>query len=344
MAWRIHFTADDLARTRVAPTLGPLAETLLGFSMLRGEAKLPNAFSGWREDVRPRLSPAMRPLAAVIPGGHFGVDLWSLTGEAPTIDQGLRALVAMRPEHVRAELEYYTMDMHCPLSSEAWRIADHADRGRQILARAAQATHAALVEPYWPRVHAHLHAERVSRSRLLLDGGVERLFETISPCVRWRSPVLEIDVRHEHDVRLDGRGFELVPSMFIGDRPLLLLDLANPATPARFLFSAARDGWALSHGAERDGRHSGSLAALMGRTRAAALGRIAHGCSTSELAHYLGVSVAGASQHATVLRDNGLIVTRREGSAVLHTITTLGVEMLRVNGSHNRDLDWNLFS
>jgi DNA-binding transcriptional ArsR family regulator len=107
------------------------------------------------------------------------------------------------------------------------------------------------------------------------------------------------------------------------------------------VFSAARDAAELFDGYPR---HSGALAALMGRTRATALARIAYGCSTSELAHYLGVSVAAASQHATVLRDNGLIVTRRAGSAVLHTVTPLGAEMLRVNDSHEGDLDWNLFS
>ena len=33
MVWRIHFTADDLARIRVGPTLGPLAETVMAVSV-----------------------------------------------------------------------------------------------------------------------------------------------------------------------------------------------------------------------------------------------------------------------------------------------------------------------
>jgi DNA-binding transcriptional ArsR family regulator len=58
---------------------------------------------------------------------------------------------------------------------------------------------------------------------------------------------------------------------------------------------------------------------------------IADGCTTTELAARVGVSVAAASQHATVLREAGLITTRRQGSAVLHSLTPLGVELLHVS-------------
>jgi DNA-binding transcriptional ArsR family regulator len=55
-----------------------------------------------------------------------------------------------------------------------------------------------------------------------------------------------------------------------------------------------------------------SLNALPGRTRAAALATIARGCTTSELAVKVGTSAASASEHATVLREAGLIETRRQ--------------------------------
>ena len=35
MAWRIHFTPDDLERIQVSPTLGPLSETWMAVSLLR---------------------------------------------------------------------------------------------------------------------------------------------------------------------------------------------------------------------------------------------------------------------------------------------------------------------
>lgn len=43
----------------------------------------------------------------------------------------------------------------------------------------------------------------------------------------------------------------------------------------------------------------------------------------------MGISLAAASQHASVLRGAGLIATRRQGSAVLHVLTPLGAELLQ---------------
>jgi DNA-binding transcriptional ArsR family regulator len=42
----------------------------------------------------------------------------------------------------------------------------------------------------------------------------------------------------------------------------------------------------------------------------------------------LGISPAAASQHASVLRNAGLLVTRRDRNTVLHTLTPLGSAML----------------
>ena len=48
----------------------------------------------------------------------------------------------------------------------------------------------------------------------------------------------------------------------------------------------------------------------------------------AELARAAGVSLASASEHATVLRNAGLITSRREGRRVSHTITWLGQQLL----------------
>jgi DNA-binding transcriptional ArsR family regulator len=73
-----------------------------------------------------------------------------------------------------------------------------------------------------------------------------------------------------------------------------------------------------------------SLANLLGRTRSSVLTTIAESphLTTKELASLLGISPAGASQHATVLREAGLISTRREGGAALHTLATAGFALL----------------
>ena len=130
------------------------------------------------------------------------------------------------------------------------------------------------------------------------------------------------------DIHLRGRGLSLVPSLFVGDRLVLLTDLGEPEAPIRLVFPSAPDTLALARLWSNGNGHGGALAALLGHNRAAVLLRIADGCTTSELAQRAGISLASASQHATVLREAGLITTRRDGGAVLHNLTSLGANLL----------------
>jgi DNA-binding transcriptional ArsR family regulator len=327
MAWRIHFTADDLARTTVAGTLGPFAETVLGLSMLHRPCPRPALYDSWRERMRSSLNPQMKPLTALMPIGAVGLDLLTLVGEAPTMGQGVDALLAMRREDVLTELEYGARRGRLPAS--AWTLATRDGAGRRRLADAALAAYEVIVAPHWARMQSHLRAERANRGRILLDGGVERLLATLHPeRIRWRPPVLEIEVCPELDLHLGGRGLTLVPSVFVGRIPVLLWDLNDRSAPPRLVFSAARDPLTRGRLLAPSGNGTHPLAALVGRTRAAALRQIGDGCTTSELARHLGVSPAAASQHATVLRDAGLITTLRQGNRVWHSLTPLGFALL----------------
>jgi DNA-binding transcriptional ArsR family regulator len=50
---------------------------------------------------------------------------------------------------------------------------------------------------------------------------------------------------------------------------------------------------------------------------------LSSGCTTTQLAQRVGISLASASHRAAVLRDAGLVASRRTGSAVLRTLTPL---------------------
>jgi hypothetical protein len=63
---------------------------------------------------------------------------------------------------------------------------------------------------------------------------------------------------------------------------------------------------------------------------------IADGCTTTELAQRCGVSLAGASRQAGILREAGLITTRRAGQAVRHDLTVLGRMVLDGSGGPTR--------
>lgn len=322
MAWRIHFTSEDMLRTRIAPTLGPLGEAILGLRLLCCAKSHPPGLGQWRDQARTRLHPRMRPLAALGPHGTLGVDLWTLTGETATIEAGVEALLAMRPEQVRAELDIISMDTELP--AWAWELSDRDATARRVLADSAQATYHAILEPIWPRVRNHLHGESAVRGRALIEGGVERLFTTLHPRIRWQAPVLEVGMRSDADIMLRGRGLVLVPSLFIGERFVLLTDVSQEDVPPKLVFPAPMPD-PLGMGA---GKRRSALANLLGHNRATVLSRISEGCTTSELARRAGVSLAAASQHATVLREAGLITTRRDGGAVFHSLTALGAELL----------------
>jgi len=162
----------------------------------------------------------------------------------------------------------------------------------------------------------------------MASGGAELLLSSLRcPAIRWRSPVLEMRASSDLDLHLNGSGIVIVPSMFAGRLASLHVDGRDLSAPPRLVLPAADASAGDQPGGELIGGGA-ALAALLGRTRAAALRAIADGCTTSELARLCGVSIAAASQHATVLRNAGLIVTHRQGSSVLHVLTPLGADLL----------------
>ena len=326
MVWRIHFSEADLARIQVSPTLGPLAETVLALALLRCSRQPRTMLSEWRGQVR--VTPQMRPLTALIPPDCNGVDLPTLVGETATIEQGVQALLDVPREHLLVEMEW--IDRRHRLPPLAWAMAEPG--GRPELAEATQVAYQELIQPFWPRIRASLHAEQAARRRTLAAEGPGALLASLQgPMIRWRPPVLEIMRPGQVEMVLAGRGIALVPSVFVGRAPSLHENPNDEDEMARLILPAEGAGrarlWAASRGLA--GSRGSALAALVGRNRAAVLQSIADGCTTTELARRVGISLAAASQHASVLRKAGLIATRRQGSAVLHVLTPLGAELLQ---------------
>ena len=204
--------------------------------------------------------------------------------------------------------------------------------GRPELAEATQVAYQELIQPFWPRIRASLHAEQAARRRTLAAEGPGALLASLQgPLIRWRPPVLEILRPGRVEMELEGRGLALVPSVFVGRAPSLHENPNDEDEMPRLILPTEDAGrarlWAVSRGLA--GSRGSALAALVGRNRAAVLQSIADGCTTTELARRVGISLAAASQHASVLRRAGLIATRRQGSAVLHVLTPLGAELLQ---------------
>ncbi|GGZ16015.1 ArsR/SmtB family transcription factor [Streptomyces avidinii] len=329
---RIHFTAEDLARTRVGAGIGAAAEAYSGLAMLR-DTRTPLPFQGWRSAVGRRLGEEARPLLALLPDRGPTLDLVTIAGNAPSIGEAVERLLGAPRVRLREELE----DLSVRPADAPWvrSLMDADVDALRQLARALEACHRTAVAPYWDRAASHLDAVRAACARTLMEGGVERLLEGLCvPIVRWRAPVLE--VRHPRDIefRLGGRGLVIVPAVFMRREPTLFWDPGDGAAPPRLTVPTVNEvevGAALWNLTGTTAQ--GALGALLGRTRAAALKVTVGGCNTTELARRLNVSLAAASQHATVLRNANLITTNRRGGAVLHSITALGIDLLASEGA-----------
>jgi DNA-binding transcriptional ArsR family regulator len=133
------------------------------------------------------------------------------------------------------------------------------------------------------------------------------------------------------DIQLDGRGLVIVSSVFLSSTPRLFVDAHSRDHSPVLAYPTPLD--IMSAMALWDPRlcNDRALGALVGRTRAAILEALTETYTTSQLGRKVGVSAAAASQHTAVLREAGLIMTRRKQNKVLHTVTGLGSALIKGN-------------
>lgn len=195
------------------------------------------------------------------------------------------------------------------------------------LAGALRSAHEVVVAPHWPRIRQSFQADVAWRGRLLAAHGIKACLASTHPLAAWAGTVLEVDGPPHYEVRLGGRGLLLMPSPFWTGRPLLAEGPDGPDGRCVLLYPALTPLPLVGPGPAQ-----GALDALLGRTRAAVLQSLIERRTTSELARDLDISLPSASEHARTLRAAGLITTEREGKAVLHSVTGLGVDLLRSGG------------
>lgn len=299
-----------------------LWETILSFHRLR-DRRGATVFGEWRSETRARLNGETRLLAALVPPRGYFPDFLTPPEARDGLDAGLEALAATAPGRLRTELAL-VVARRGSVPVLPGRLAALAEGRPEQLARligVLRSYYRAAVEPYWPHLQARVEADRAVRGRALLDGGAEELLASLPPVLRWRTPVLEADYPVDRELHLNGRGLLLQPSFFCRGTPVVYRDTELPPVLVYPVAHACEPAFG-----ERRGP---SLGKLVGHTRSAVLQAIRNGGTTSELARRAGVSLASASQHAAVLREAGLVVTLRNGNAVLHTLTPLGAALLR---------------
>ncbi|MEV1289027.1 winged helix-turn-helix domain-containing protein [Micromonospora sp. NPDC049679] len=331
---RIFFSSEDIARTRVAPA-DPVWELVLSLHLLQGRSRDP-IMAGWRRDVSRALrrdtdSRDLRLLFALNPPRGYFPDFLTPYNSLQGFEAGLAAVRATPPELLHRDLTLFAAGN--PLPATASALARGEPEVLQHLTDSMERYRDVAIAPYWERIQAAVEADRTRRSRSLLDGGAEGLLASLRPAMQWDSGVLRVlDYPARRELHLDGRGLLLVPSFFCARTPVALVDpslppvLVYPVDRLGALASAPGEGETRPPAGGADGQ--AALAALLGRTRAAVLEVVDGGCSTGEVARRLHISPAAASQHATVLRNAGLLVSHRDRNTVLHTLTPLGRAML----------------
>jgi hypothetical protein len=321
---RIYFTGQDLARFRIASTPDPMWEVLLSLHQLQSRAGALH-FRTWRSTVRQQVSRALRPLIELAPPHGYSPDFLTPAAGADGLDSGVDALLATPIERLQTDLGRFAA--YRPASSWTRALASGERDSIAHLATAVRRYHRIAVAPYWSRIQAAVDAERAARARLMSERGFEGMMASLHPDLRWRPPVLEVHgFTVTRDIHLDGRGLRLIPSVFCWQQPTLLRD---PELPPVLVYPVEhRLGLPGTTGTGPGRPPNKPLAALLGPTRAAVLAAVDAGCTTTELARRVGISLAAASQHASVLRDAGLITTRRLGGSVLHSLRPLGTDIL----------------
>ncbi|MQA79009.1 MAG: helix-turn-helix domain-containing protein [Streptosporangiales bacterium] len=319
---RIHFTCDDLARTTIAAGPDPLWELLLSLHVIQhGRGEL--VYGPWRREARRRLPRSAQLLFDLAPPRGYSPDFLTPTYGATDLDEVLDAMRSTPRQQVRAELEQLA---GCKAMTPWIRRLARADSSvMRRLADAMRGYYGNVLKPYWLSLNQRVAVDRARRMRQLGDGGLDRLFGQLGPGVTWESPVLTVRGLRGGDIHLRGRGMTVLPSYFCWAAPTKLRDAELPPVLVHPIVHTPGD---LRPDGTAATDQDVALADLLGRTRSLALRAMARGCTTTELARACDVRIAAASRHATVLREAGLITTRRRGGAAVHEITPLGAELL----------------
>jgi DNA-binding transcriptional ArsR family regulator len=332
---RIHFTDRDLSRTTVAAGPDPLWETVLGLHQLAPAPRSGHRnFAAWRRRAMNELEDrhlkgALRALLTIAPAraGYFP-DFLTPPAAASGLADGVDALRGTPRDLVTAEMTRALADRR---TVRPWvRELAVGDAGRLAeLADAVTLLHDAVIAPGWTAVDAVVEADRAARARALRDGGVHGLLSSLGPHAVWEPPVLTVRYCESRDLWLGGRGLRLVPSRFCWRMPIAL---ADPELPQVLVYPAAGEAFgavAVDPEPAGDQAQLRSLSVLLGRTRARVLLATDAGATTGEISRRLSVSAATTSEHVTALRSAGLVLSRRTGGRVLHTLTPLGDALLR---------------
>ncbi|WDV52296.1 winged helix-turn-helix domain-containing protein [Streptomyces coeruleorubidus] len=290
-------------------------------------------FTAWARRTRMQL--AAQGMGAEVglltslvpPTGYFPDFLTpATTGPVADLETGIDAVLSTGTRRLHGDISRLAAGQARPA---AW--LDDLAHGRppalRRLGAALRRYHQVVLAPHAEVRAALVGTDLQGRARRLLDDGSEALLARLGPTLRWRPPVLEADYPVDRDLRLDGRGLTVIPSLYAHHLPITL---ADPALQPVLVYPVARGELWLPDNSVHPSPTA--LDELLGPTRAVALRCLDTPHTTTSLAARLNTSPSTASRHAAVLRRAALVTTERTGTSVLHTRTALGTALVHGAG------------
>lgn len=321
------FDQQDVQRVRLAGAPHPMWELVLGLQMAQTHG-VPVPLVEWRQKLNQRLAgadrrPSMTMLlrSLVAPKGAFP-DFLTPPGLVADIDVGCEAVLCTPRVRLSADMTAVFAHRAAP----PWvRLLAGGDRDvMKEVVQAVRECHNLLVAPHWAEVRETVITDRVTRTRQLSEDGVGALLAGLPGVLSWDGRILLTRYPVDRTVYLRGRGLVLLPSYFCWGSPVTWIDADLPPV---LVYQA------ISHRSCAEVSISARLVALLGRTRAECLRLLLAPRTTTELAEHLGMSIGNTSKQTTVLREAGLVTSSRQGAAVLHSTTSLGVALLTAQAS-----------
>lgn len=276
---------------------------------------------GWLRAVRAGVPREPLELLAVLIGerGYFPDFLTT----APTWDldpaEEARRLREVPPGPMAVDLRKMVARSTGARQQALLRMLDDPARARAMIADAWLEAWAALLAPVWTQLERILRADIAVRARRIATDGLAGMVGGLHHSVEWHDDAVRVELRlHSEVLDCRGSGIVLVPSVLGGLGCSVLTE--PPAQPTLFYpAQGVSERWATDATALAD-----ALGALLGPARATILLASHAPRTTSQVAADTGLAVSTASHHLTVLRDAGLVTSRREGARMLHLRTPLG--------------------
>lgn len=284
---------------------------------------------GWLRRVRDAVPREAFELFAVIvrDRGYFPDFLTSTpTWDLEPVDEAER-LREVPDELMRVDLGKVLVRSEGARRDAVQHMLDDLPRARAMIAEAWLELWAALLDPVWEQLERILRADIAVRARRIATDGLAGMVGGLHHTVEWSDHSLRVELGYHSEV-LDcrGSGIVLVPSVLGGLGCAVLTE--PPAQPTMFYpAQGVTERW-VTDGAAR----AEALAMLLGPARAGILLAAHEERTTSRVAGDAGLAVSTASHHLTVLRDAGLIASRRDGARMLHVRTPLGEAVVGASG------------